>query len=107
MFTARFLAALPVQAVKIHLLYVVRGTILEEWHRNGDYEPLTREEYVSLVSEFLTLLPPGMIIQRLTGDPHPAELVAPMWAMEKTENLKAIHEFMKVNRMSQGDSFGK
>jgi len=104
MMTARFLSTQPIQAVKIHLLYVVRGTTLEEWYRNGDYEPLTREEYVSLVAEFLTLLPPGIIIQRLTGDPHPDELAAPLWAVEKAENLKAIQAFMKINQMSQGDA---
>lgn len=100
--TARFLASMPVQAVKIHLLYVVRGTTLEEWYQRGDYTPLSREEYVSLTGEFLTLLPPDMIIQRLTGDPHSSELVAPMWAMEKQCNLQAIHSFMEAEDLYQG-----
>lgn len=105
MSTARFLAALPVQAVKIHLLYVVKGTTLEEWYRKGDYHPLTRTDYVSLVSEFLTLLPPQLIIQRLTGDPHPDELVAPLWAMEKGENLRAVQSYMNEHHMRQGMAF--
>ena len=103
--TARFLAALPVAAVKIHLLYVVRGTVLEDWYHKGEYHPLTRTDYVSLVSEFLTLLPPRIIIQRLTGDPHPDELVAPMWALEKGQNLRAVQSYMCENHMSQGAAF--
>lgn len=103
--TARFLASQDIQAVKIHLLYVVRGTPLEEQYRQGEYTCLEREEYVSLIGEFLSLLPPRVIIQRLTGDPHPEELVAPLWALEKQENLKAIHEHMAWHGLYQGRNF--
>ncbi len=100
--TARFLADSDIQAVKIHLLYVIRGTALDTWYRSGLYRCLTRDEYVSIVSELLTLLPPEMIIQRLTGDPHPEELVAPQWALEKRRNLEAIHEYMLPRGLFQG-----
>lgn len=105
--TARFLADLDIQAVKIHLLYVVRGTTLHGWYQAGRYRCLTREEYVSAVADFLTFLPPNMIIQRLTGDPHPQELVAPLWALEKQKNLKAIHEFMSQYGLCQGMAMGR
>jgi uncharacterized protein len=102
--TARFLADSDIQAVKVHLLYVIRGTTLEAHHQAGQYRCLTRGEYVSLVAEFLTLLQPDTIIQRLTGDPHPDELVAPLWALEKQQNLNAIHQFMAERQLSQGMS---
>jgi len=100
--TARYLAESDIQAVKIHLLYVIRGTVLDAWHGSGRYRCLTRDEYVSLVSEFLTVLPPEMIVQRLTGDPHPDELVAPAWALEKRRNIEAIHRFMAARGLYQG-----
>jgi hypothetical protein len=103
--TGRFLADSDIQAVKIHLLYVIRGTALDRWYQSGRYRCLTRDEYVSVVSEFLTLLPPEMIIQRLTGDPHPEELVAPQWALEKRRNLTAIHETMAAHGLFQGKHF--
>jgi hypothetical protein len=103
--TARFLAEHDIQGVKIHLLYVIDGTPLAEWHRQGRYRCLTREEYVSLVAEFLSSLPPEMIIQRLTGDPHPAELVAPRWALEKQVNLHALHAHMERTGCRQGMAF--
>ncbi|MDY0041149.1 MAG: TIGR01212 family radical SAM protein, partial [Desulforhabdus sp.] len=74
--TARFLAATDLQALKIHLLYVIRGTELETWFRAGKYECLTRADYAATVSDFLALLPPHLIIQRVTGDPHPKELIS-------------------------------
>ncbi len=103
--TARFLAESDIQAVKIHLLYVVRGTRLESCYRDGEYRCLSREEYVSIVGDFLSLLPPEVIIQRLTGDPHPEELVAPLWALEKQKNLNEIQAYMKCRGLFQGKEF--
>lgn len=100
--SARFLASHGIEGVKIHLLYVTAGTALERLYREGLYRCLTREEYVSIVAEYLTLLPPGMIIQRLTGDPHPQELIAPAWALEKHRNLEAILDYLHTHRLYQG-----
>ena len=103
--TARFLSRLDIQAVKIHLLYVVRGTVLEKWYRTGKYHCLNREEYVALVARFIASLPPWVIIQRITGDPHPEELVAPEWALDKRQNFQKILEYMKDNNLYQGKNY--
>lgn len=103
--TARFLAKLDIQAVKIHLLYIIRGTILEKWYLEGKYHCLSREDYVRIVSRFLAILPPHVVIQRLTGDPHPEELVAPLWALEKHENLHAVISYMTKHGITQGSLF--
>lgn len=103
--TARFLASLDIQAVKIHLLYVIRGTELDRWYQQGSYQCLTRDQYVSLVADFLSLLPPEVIIQRLTGDPHPEELVAPAWSQEKQANLAAIKACMLQRQLFQGKRY--
>jgi uncharacterized protein len=103
--TARFLAKHDIQAVKIHLLYVIRGTALEHMYRSGSYRCLTREEYTEAAGEFLALLPPDVIIQRLTGDPHADELIAPLWALEKQRNLEAIREYMTTNALYQGKNY--
>ena len=100
--TARALANLDIQAVKLHLLYVVRGTPLADLYSSGAYRCLSREEYVDLVCEFLTLLPPTAVIHRLTGDPHPHELVAPAWALEKQKNLQAVRDALERRDLWQG-----
>lgn len=103
--TARFIAGQDIQAVKIHSLYVIRGTVLDGWHRAGKYLCPSREEYAATAGEFLSLLPPGMIVQRLTGDPHPNELVAPAWALEKRRSIEAVHDYMRRHRLRQGSAF--
>ncbi len=105
MSTAKFLAGMDIQAVKIHLLYVIRGTKLHSMYLKGQYRCLTREEYIAFVAEFLTYLPDHMVIQRLTGDPHREELVAPLWALEKHKNREMILRFMENNSLYQGKNY--
>ncbi len=103
--TARYLSLLPVSGVKIHLLYVVKGTKLAELYKNGDYQCLSREEYVNLVIDFLEFLPPEMVIQRLTGDPLPSEILAPDWAVEKSLNLALIRARLEERNTWQGKKY--
>ncbi len=100
--TARFLASMDIQGVKIHLLYVIRDTPLHRLYREGRYICLSREEYVSIVSHFISLLPPHVVIQRITGDPHPNELVAPQWALERQRNRRDILQYMEQMDLYQG-----
>ncbi len=98
--TARHLGALAVEGVKLHALYVVEGTRLAEIYEHGGYRCLERDEYVDLALDFLERLPHATVIQRLTGDPMPAELVAPLWVKEKTETLNLI-----TKRFEERDSW--
>jgi radical SAM protein (TIGR01212 family) len=105
--TARALGKLDIQAVKIHLLYVIENTALAELYLRGDYRCLSREEYVDIVCDFLALLPPQVVIHRLTGDPHPGELLAPKWALDKQTNLQAIRETLRRRNLWQGKFFSQ
>ena len=103
--TARTLAKFDIQGIKIHLLYVIRGTPLAEMYRRGAYRCLSREAYVDIVCEVLALLPPRVVIHRLTGDPHTHELLAPRWALEKQANLQAIRHALESRDLWQGKHF--
>jgi radical SAM protein (TIGR01212 family) len=101
--TADFIADLGTDGVKIHLLYVVRGSGMEELYRSGAYKCLEQDEYVEAVCDFLERLPEGMVVHRLTGDPHPEELVAPLWALEpKQKTLTLIRELFEKRGSRQG-----
>lgn len=105
--TARYLGELPVHGVKIHLLYVVRGTPLADLYERKEIRCLERGEYVDLAVDFLERLPPEVVIQRLTGEPSGADLVAPRWAMEKAENLRLIRERLEERDTWQGKKYRK
>jgi radical SAM protein (TIGR01212 family) len=103
--TARYISGIPIAGVKIHSLYVTRGTALANLYEEGKYDCLTREEYIEDVVDFLELLPPDMVIQRLTGDPLREDLIAPHWALKKTENIRLINRRLEERDTWQGKGY--
>jgi len=103
---AGVLADLGINGVKIHLLYVVRGTALDQMYQKGEYAPLTQQAYVDLVCDFIERLPEDIVIQRITGDPHADELVAPAWAGRYRETFNMIQHTLKLRDSCQGKFFG-
>lgn len=80
--TAGFIAALPVDSLKIHQLHAVKGTRLAEMYEKGEFVPLTHGEYVAAVCDFLEMIPPRITIQRLYGSAPLAIRVAPSWNLK-------------------------
>lgn len=100
--TAAYLSRLPLQGVKIHLLYVIKGSGLARLYDAGEYQCLTEDRYVSLAVDFVELLPPHLVIHRLTGDPHPEELLAPAWCLDKARVLRRLREEFARRGSRQG-----
>jgi hypothetical protein len=100
--TAKTISDLEIDGLKLHLLYVVKGTRLEGLYRRQEYSCLEQHEYVALVCDFLERIPPDLVIQRLTGDPHPEELVAPEWSLKKSETLQQINDTLEQRDSWQG-----
>ncbi len=103
--TANIVADMGLDGVKLHLLYVIKGTVLEKLYQHGDYKCLEQLEYIDIVCDVLERLPGEMIIQRLTGDPHKEELVAPLWSLRKRETLDLIAHTMEMRNSFQGKFF--
>ncbi len=105
--TARMIAGMGIDGVKLHLLYVVKGTALDALYRQGHYRCLEQQEYVDIVCDILEVLPREMVIQRLTGDPHPEELVVPLWSLQKTQTFSMIQETLAKRESWQGKRFSR
>nr|WP_080804181.1 TIGR01212 family radical SAM protein [Desulfamplus magnetovallimortis] len=103
--TARRIGELGIDGVKLHLLYVVKGTLLEQMYKNGSYKCLSMNEYVELVCDFIAHLPEKVIIQRITGDPHADELAAPLWALDYHLVYNMIQDRLEERDIRQGDYF--
>ncbi len=100
--TAETIATLGLDGVKIHLLYVVKGTRLETLYQQGAFKCLEQQAYVDLVCDFLEKIPFEIVVQRLTGDPHRSELAAPAWSLKKTETLNLIRKTLEERDSWQG-----
>lgn len=103
--TARFIGRLPVAGIKIHMLYVLKGTPLAEAYDRGEFRCMEREEYVDTVLEFLELIPGEVVVQRLTGDPVHSELLDPIWAGGKNKTLNLINELQEKRDTWQGKMY--
>ena len=104
--TAATIHNLGIDGIKLHLLYVVKGTRLETLYRGGEFRCLEQQEYVDLACDFLERISPAVIVQRLTGDPHPDELIAPAWSLEKTKTLELIRKTLEKRDSWQGKCLG-
>ena len=105
--TAKTLAAMPVNGIKIHSLLALQGTTLGEMYQKGDIQMISKEKYVSLVADVLEVLPPEMVIQRLTADGYRDIFLAPDWARNKLDVLNSIDKELERRDSYQGKHFIK
>ena len=105
--TAAYLGGIPLHGVKIHLLYVVKNSGLARLYEAGEYVCLTEDRYVQQVVDFIERLPAHLVIHRLTGDPHPEELAAPAWCLDKSRVLRRLHEEFARRGTRQGSYFAE
>lgn len=105
--TAKAVADMGADGIKIHLLHIIKDTPLRDFLNNGKIIPMEQEEYINLVCDQLEILPEEMVIHRLTGDGKRDELLAPLWSLKKWEVLNRIDDEMKRRGTFQGSKYVK
>jgi len=103
--TATEIAGLPVQGIKIHSLLALKGTALGDRYAKGEIDLMTREAYVGTVCDILEILPPEMVIQRLTAEGYRDIFLGPAWAENKLAVLNAIDLEMERRDAWQGKNW--
>lgn len=100
--TAKIVGKLDIQAIKIHMLYIIENTKLHQLYMKKPFKILDREEYINLVVEQLAYLPENIVIERLTGDGKIDDLIAPLWSIKKVTILNDIDKMMVAKNYFQG-----
>jgi radical SAM protein (TIGR01212 family) len=103
--TVRDVAALAPEQGKIHLLHIIRNTVMADIYERGEYTPFTKEQYVSLAVKALELLPPDTVVARITGDGHPDDLLAPEWSRKKVSVINDIDKCLYELGTYQGRNY--
>lgn len=62
--TARVINVFGIKEVKIHSLFIVKGTKLDKMYQNNEFTMPSKEDYQNNVVEFLRRLDPDVAIQR-------------------------------------------
>ncbi|MHB1042321.1 MAG: TIGR01212 family radical SAM protein [Eubacteriales bacterium] len=102
---AKVVSAMGVEYVKLHSLYVVRGTALGDMFERGDFKIISLSEYIERVAAFLECLDPAVIIQRLVGKGPMESLLFSNWGVSWWVVKQRIEEYMEQHDVYQGKKF--
>ena len=105
--TVKYLSNLDIQGIKIHMLYIIKGTELEKLYNENKFHVLTKEEYVNIVCDQLEYLRDNIVINRITGDPDKDLVVEPKWLIKKFGVLNEIDKELAKRNSYQGIKYKK
>jgi radical SAM protein (TIGR01212 family) len=100
--TPGLLNQVAIDGVKLHNLHIIKNTVLEKIYDKTRFTLFSRQEYVSLVVDFLEILSPEIIVHRLTGETYRAITVAPEWSVNKIGVHNAIAQELEKRDSWQG-----
>lgn len=103
--TARYIGKSGADGIKFHLLHILEDTDLAEIYRKGIFKTLELDEYVDILKECVEVIPPDMVIHRLTGDGWKKKLISPLWSGDKKKVLNTINKYFELNNVNQGSKF--
>ena len=105
--TVRYLADFQpaIDGIKLQLLHILRGTKLAELYEQAPFPVFSMDEYIELLIECIRLLPPDMVIHRISGDGPKKLLVAPEWSGNKRAFLNTFSKALRESGCFQGQDF--
>lgn len=103
--TAEFLNGSKIDGVKVHNLHVLKGTLMEEWYREGKVKIPDLATYASWVADFLEHLDPAILVHRVNGHAPRHITVAPAWSVNKLAIFNAVEKELERRNTYQGRFF--
>ncbi len=100
--TVKTMGQLGVDGIKLQLLHVLSGTDLGELYQKEPFPVMELEEYLDLVADCISLLPPEVVIHRISGDGPKRLLLAPLWSANKRLVLNSLTRRLKERGVYQG-----
>ena len=100
--TVSWLGSNDIQGIKLQLLHILKGTDLALLYEQTPFPVMSMEEYLDLVIDCVSLLPPGIVIHRITGDGPKNLLIAPLWSANKRLVLNTLTRRFQERGITQG-----
>lgn len=105
--TIKYVSSLDIQGIKIHMLFILKGTPLEKMYNLTHFHVLTKEEYIDIVCDELEYLREDIVVNRITGDPIKELTIEPKWLFKKFCVLNDIDKEMVRRDSYQGIKYKK
>ena len=99
---AQLIASLPITTLKLHQLQVIRGTQLAREYELHPWPLPTAEEYVDLVLEYISHLPPSLVLERFVSQSPPEYVIAPRWGLKNHEFSALVKKAMQKRSTQLG-----
>lgn len=103
--TCNYLSHKKIFGVKLQLLHILKNTDLAIDFFKKSFEILKFEEYIDIIISCLELLPPNIVIHRVTGDGPKELLIEPTWSLNKRNVLNTLHKELRLRKTFQGRLF--
>lgn len=100
--SAKIISALDIKHVKIHSLYIIKGTKLGDQYEKGQIKLIEKDEYIERVITFLEYLKSDIVIQRLMGRAPKEDTLFSNWNTSWWKVRDEIIEEMKRSNRYQG-----
>ena len=95
--TVRYLSDMQPKpdGIKLQLLHVLKGTKLAGEYEKTPFHIMTLEEYTEVIVHCLQILPPEIVIHRITGDGPKKLLIEPQWSADKKKVLNTLNRAIR------------
>ena len=93
--TTRAAVEAGTDGVKFHLLHVLQGTDLADDYLAGKFTCLSLEEYGLWLKSCIDILPPRIVVHRITGDGAKKDLIAPVWSGDKKRVINYLSRILR------------
>lgn len=101
--SVKYVCSKDIWGIKLHMFNLVKESAMEQTH--PDYIPFSSiDEYTDLAVEAIELIPPEIIVHRISGDAPRSTLISPEWSYKKRTILNDIHRKMRERNTWQGKS---
>ena len=100
--TAKYISSFKPMGIKIHSIYVMKGTKLASMYEKNLYTPPTLDEFSAACAYALSNIHDSCVIHRITGDAPKNMLIAPDWNTDKMAIIDAVRSKMTELGLKQG-----
>lgn len=105
--TVNYINRFPITGVKLHLLHILKNTVLAQMYYSSYFSTLSLEEYTDTVVKAIEHLRRDIVIYRLTGDGPKDLLISPLWSRDKKNVLNTINRKLRSANTYQGRLYKK
>lgn len=92
---AKLIGQLPLTTLKLHQLQIIKGTKMEEEWQETPWSLPSVDEYVELVLDYISLLPPTLVLERFVSSSPASLLVAPRWGLKNYEFVNRLNKVIR------------